>query len=451
MKCKKLFSLILAVLLLVAMSTTALAKSFADVPQSHWAYDAVNSLSDKGIVDGYNNKYDPSSSITNAEFTKLIVVSYLVAEGMPALSPAAAGQQWYQPVLSKAADLNIITAAQFAGRENTAIMRAEMAMLLANAMKNAPDVANVDSVLSGFSDSATLIRLSATSKDAIAKVASEGIMTGDDNKAFNATSTATRAEAAQVIYRFLNYASKPSAPPALTVDPALRGSITIAAAASLTDATKELATIYNTYYPNVELTFTYGSSGALQTQIEEGAPVDVFMSAAQKQMNALNDKGLLSEGTRKDLLKNSIVLIVPNNSKLSIKSFNDVTDSSVKMIALGDVASVPAGQYAQEVFTSLGIWDAVNAKANFGTDVRQVLTWVESGDADCGVVYSTDAAVADVKVIATADEKTHTPVVYPVAVIESSKELSLSKQFLGFLSSAEASAVFEKFGFVTVK
>ena len=229
----------------------------------------------------------------------------------------------------------------------------------------------------------------------------------------------------------------------------MSGSITIAAAASLTDAMNELEKVYNTFYPKVKLTFTFGSSGALQAQIEEGAPVDVFISAAHRQMDTLEGKGLLSAETRKDLLKNSIVLIVPNNSKLSISSFSDVAGSSVKMIALGDVASVPAGQYAQEVFTALGIWDAVSAKANFGADVRQVLTWVESGNVDCGVVYSTDAAVADVKVIAIAAENTHTPVVYPVAVLKASKEQSLAKQFTDFLSTPEASAVFEKYGFKT--
>lgn len=448
MKFKKLLILVIAGIILVSAATTAFAKSFTDVPQSHWAYEAINTLSDQGIIDGYNNRYNPSSSITNAEFTKLVVTSYLIAEGLPALPPAAANQQWYQPVLNKAIELNIISRTQFAGKENSAIPRSEMALLMANALPKAPAVTNADAIISGFSDSANINLLDATHKAAVAKVAFAGIMTGNDNKAFNASGTATRAEAAQVIHRFLDYCSKPAA---LKVDTALTGSITIAAAASLTDATIDLQKIYNTYYPNVKLIFTYGSSGALQTQIEEGAPVDVFMSAAQRQMDALEQGGSLAAGTRKNLLKNSIVLIVPNNSKLSISSFSDVTDSSVKMIALGDVASVPAGQYAQEVFTALGIWDAVNAKANFGADVRQVLTWVESGNVDCGVVYSTDAAVANVKIIATAAENTHTPVVYPVAVLKDSKAQDLAKQFVNFLSAPEAAAVFESYGFITVK
>ncbi len=145
----------------------------------------------------------------------------------------------------------------------------------------------------------------------------------------------------------------------------------------LTDVLQQIAEIYKNYSPNVTVTFSFGSSGTLQTQIEEGAPADLFVSAAQKQMDALAEKNLIAADTRKDLLVNKVVLIVPANSTADIKSFEDVVTDKVKMVGVGE-SSVPVGQYAEEVFTTLGVWDQVKAKANFGTDVRQVLSWVES-------------------------------------------------------------------------
>lgn len=224
--------------------------------------------------------------------------------------------------------------------------------------------------------------------------------------------------------------------------------LTILAAASLTDATAKLAELYKEVAPNVTLTFSYGASGALQTQIEEGAPADIFMSAATKQMTALDEAGLLLADTKKDLLLNKIVLIVPKESTLALTSFEDVGGDTVKTVALGEPEGVPVGQYAQQVFTNLGILDTVKAKANYGSDVKQVLTWVESGEVDCGVVYSTDAKSSDkVSVICEAPEGSHDEVVYPAAVIGSSTSPDEAKAFLDFLSSDEAVAVFEEYGF----
>lgn len=224
--------------------------------------------------------------------------------------------------------------------------------------------------------------------------------------------------------------------------------LTVSAAASLTDVLNELSKSYQDANPGVKVTMTYGASGALQTQIEEGAPSDLFLSAAQKQMTALEDKGLLLDGTKKDLLVNKVVLITPKDSQKGIKSFDDVNTDKVGKIALGEPKSVPVGQYSEEIFTSLKTLDAVKKKAVYGTDVRQVLTWVESGEVDCGVVYATDAAVSDkVTVAAEAPEGSHKPVVYPAAVLKSSKNPDAAKAFLAFLSSDEAKAAFEKYGF----
>ncbi len=224
--------------------------------------------------------------------------------------------------------------------------------------------------------------------------------------------------------------------------------LTILAAASLTDATAKLAELYKEVAPNVTLTFSYGASGALQTQIEEGAPADIFMSAATKQMTALDEKGLLLADTKKDLLLNKIVLIVPKDSTLGLTSFDEVGTDTVKTIALGEPEGVPVGQYSEQVFTSLGILDTVKAKANYGSDVKQVLTWVESGEVDCGVVYSTDAKASEnVTVICEAPEGSHEEIVYPAAVIGSSASPEAAKAFLDYLSTDEAAAVFEEYGF----
>jgi molybdate transport system substrate-binding protein len=222
----------------------------------------------------------------------------------------------------------------------------------------------------------------------------------------------------------------------------------VSAAASLTDVLKELSAAYTAKEPTVKLTFTFGASGALQTQIEEGAPSDIFMSAAQKQMDALDQKSLLLTGTRKDLLVNKVVLITPKGNTKGVKSFEDVNTDKVKKIALGEPKAVPVGQYSEEIFTYLKCLKEVKSKAVYGSDVRQVLTWVESGDADCGIVYATDAATSqNIDVVAQAPTGSHKPVVYPVAVLKSSKQADAAKAFLDFLSTDEAKTIFVKYGF----
>jgi len=223
--------------------------------------------------------------------------------------------------------------------------------------------------------------------------------------------------------------------------------IYVLAAASLTDVMGELQTLYNEENPNTEIIFSFDSSGTLQQQIEEGAPADVFVSAAQKQMDTLEEKDLVASDTRADLLKNTVVLIVPADSETTISKFEDVLNDDVKMIAIGE-SSVPVGQYTEKIYTHLGIWDQVKAKANFGTNVRNVLAWVEEKQADCGVVYATDAAITDkVKVVAEAPEGSHDPVIYPAAVLKNAAQPEASKSFLDFLQTEEAAKVFEKYGF----
>ena len=225
----------------------------------------------------------------------------------------------------------------------------------------------------------------------------------------------------------------------------------ISAAASLTDVLEEIKTVYKEKSPGVSLVYTLGSSGALQAQIEEGAPVDVFMSAAEKQMDALEDGVNLLDGSRKTLLINKVVLISPKDSDLDIKSFDDLTKDEVKKIGVGDPSNVPVGQYSEEIFNNLKIKDAINSKLVLGSDVRTVLTWVETGEVDLGLVYATDAMSTDaVNIISEAPEGSHKEVTYPVAVVKDSKHPDAAKAFIDFLSSDEARELFEKYGF-TIK
>lgn len=231
-------------------------------------------------------------------------------------------------------------------------------------------------------------------------------------------------------------------------EPQQHTDLTVSAAISLKDALDAAKQAYAAQDPNVSLAMNYGASGTLQLQIEQGAPVDVFVSAAPKQMDALESKGLLLEGTRKDLLRNEIVLIVPRNSTLAMATFQDLLKPDVQKVALGEPVAVPAGKYAQEVLTHIGIYDQVNAKAVLAKDVRQVLTYVETGDVDAGIVYKTDAlSSSKVKIVAQAAADSHEPVIYPVAVIKATKNAAAAKAFEDFLSGPQASAIFEKYGF----
>jgi molybdate transport system substrate-binding protein len=226
--------------------------------------------------------------------------------------------------------------------------------------------------------------------------------------------------------------------------------LTVSAAISLKDALDEIKQLYEQANPGVTIATNYGASGTLQLQIEQGAPVDVFISAAPKQMDALASKSLLLEGTRKDLLRNEIVLIVPSDSTAKISSFQDLAGAEAKRVALGEPTAVPAGQYAKEVLTKLGIYDAVNAKAVLAKDVRQVLTYVETGNVDAGIVYKTDALSSKkVKIVATAPADSHAPVLYPVAVIKDSKNPGAAKQFEDFLAGPKGAEIFRKYGFGT--
>lgn len=224
--------------------------------------------------------------------------------------------------------------------------------------------------------------------------------------------------------------------------------LTIAAAASLTDVMDEIKQSFEKENENVELVFTFNSSGALQAQIEEGAPVDIFMSAAEKQMDALEEKENIISDSRKTLLVNEVVLIKPEGSNLDVSSFEDLTNDDIKKIAIGDPASVPVGQYSEEIFNNLGINEDIKDKLIFASDVRTVLAWVKSGEVDLGIVYATDAYTSDkVEIITSAPEGSHKLVTYPVAVVKGTNNEDIAKEFINFLSTNEIVEIFKSYGF----
>ena len=225
--------------------------------------------------------------------------------------------------------------------------------------------------------------------------------------------------------------------------------ILVAAAASLKNAYEgKLIPMFEEANPGVTVKGTYDSSGKLQTQIEEGLDADVFMSAAIKQMTALDEEGMIASDTSTELLENKIVLIVPTGNEKKLEKFEDIEKAD--SIALGDPASVPAGQYSEEALTNLGIWDKIQDKVSFGTNVTEVLNQVAAASADAGIVYATDAAsMADkVEVVAEAPEGSLSEkVIYPVAVVKGTAHEEVAKEFVAFLQTDKAITVFEDYGF----
>lgn len=222
----------------------------------------------------------------------------------------------------------------------------------------------------------------------------------------------------------------------------------IAAAASLENCYEdELIPLFEEKNPHIHIEGTYDSSGKLQTQIENGLEADLFMSAASKQMKALDEEGFINNESIVDLLENELVLITHIDSSTKVKDFYNIQEAS--MIAIGDPNSVPAGQYAKEVLESIGNDKDVFKKASLGTNVTEVLSWVEAQSAEVGIVYASDAASSkQVKILVSAPKDAlKTPVIYPVGIVKNTKHADESQLFLEFLQSDEAKTIFEKYGF----
>ena len=234
-------------------------------------------------------------------------------------------------------------------------------------------------------------------------------------------------------------------------------SITVSAASSLKNALDELGPIFQIQQhrknggSGTAVTYNYSGSGTLARQIEQGAPVDVFFSAAEKQMDELAAQGLIVADTRHDLVGNALVLIAPAQAT-TLHSFQDLSNPAIKAIALGETSTVPAGMYARQTLEHLGLFAALEKKVVYAKDVRAVLTYVETGNADAGLVYQTDANTSTkVRVIAVAPPDSHDPILYPAAVLRDSKNKPAARAFVEFLQGPDARAVFQKYGFTSAE
>lgn len=223
----------------------------------------------------------------------------------------------------------------------------------------------------------------------------------------------------------------------------------ISAAASLTDALEEIKGEY-AKESNAVLQFNFAASGTLQKQIQEGAPCDLFISAAKGHMDGLEEMGLIQEDSRQDLLGNALTLIAAKE-KAEVVTIASLAEADVESISIGTPESVPAGKYAQESFENLKIWDKVQDKLIYAKDVRQVLEYVDTGNVDCGLVYRSDALMLKTGVIiGDLPEDSHGAIVYPVALMKDGAQEEAAKQFYDFLQKDYAKGVFEKYGFVVL-
>ncbi|PZE19758.1 molybdate ABC transporter substrate-binding protein [Paenibacillus xerothermodurans] len=236
-----------------------------------------------------------------------------------------------------------------------------------------------------------------------------------------------------------------------THDSNARVELTVSAAASLAGALKEIQPLYEAKQP-VKINLNLGASGSLQRQIEQGAPVDVFLSAGSDHMAALISQGLVNEGRQRNLVTNQLVLIAPSDSAEHITAMADLQQDRIQRIAVGEPSTVPAGRYAREALGALGLWEPLQASIVLTKDVRQVLTYVESGNADAGFVYRTDALnSAKVKVVQEVDAALHSPIRYPVGIVSSTSHRDEAQAFYEYLQSKEAVNVLTRYGFTPPK
>lgn len=222
--------------------------------------------------------------------------------------------------------------------------------------------------------------------------------------------------------------------------------INVSAAASLKEVMGEIKTEYESKNKDVKLTINYGSSGSLKQQIEQGAPCDIFISAGQSQVDDLDKGGFLISDTIKEFTKNELALIALKDSTLG--NIDDLATDKIKHIGIGYPESVPAGKYADEVLNNLNLKDKVEEKLIFGKDVKEVLAWTSSGNADAGFVYTSDTINnKDIKVVEVIDEKNHSPIIYPIAITKNSKKYEQSKKLEEFLLSDDVKKILNKYGY----
>ena len=223
--------------------------------------------------------------------------------------------------------------------------------------------------------------------------------------------------------------------------------LTVSAAASLTNAFRELGTAFEAQNPGTKVRFNFAASDALLAQISKGAPVDVFASADQETMDKADAEKLLAAGTRRDFVRNTLVLVQPADTTLRLVGLGDLRGADVKRIAIGTPTGVPAGRYARSALEKAQLWGVVEAKAVYAQNVRQALDYVARGEVEAGFVYATDAAIQKDKVKVALTVPTDVAITYPVAAIAQAPNADAARKFVAFVASPEAQATFAKHGF----
>lgn len=221
-------------------------------------------------------------------------------------------------------------------------------------------------------------------------------------------------------------------------------SITVSAAASLNDALQEIAAQFHEEYPNIKIQFNFGASGTLKQQIEQGAPVDIFISASTTEFQELKEKGIIQN--EKTILRNELVLITSKEKR--VKDFQDLTSITVEKIALGTPNIVPAGNYGMQALQHYGVWETIQEKIVYAKDVRQVLTYVETGNVTAGLVYKTDTLKSKkVRIVQTVKKDSHDEILYPAGVVKDTNHLDAAQIFLAYLTEENVQKIWKNYGF----
>ena len=251
-----------------------------------------------------------------------------------------------------------------------------------------------------------------------------------------------------ILFAFTGFACRRSEPSGSNINSQVSHEITVSAAASLRDAFGEISKQYESR-TSAKVNFNFGASGALQKQIESGAPVDVFASAGRPQMDALVSQDLIEPGTQRDFTGNVLVLVVPTDSTSGLTSFAELAGAKVTRLAIGNPKTVPVGKYAEQTLTRLGLWSQLQSRLILAEDVRQTLDYVARGEVDAGIVYASDVRAANNKVqkVATASSDLHDPILYPIAVIRASSNKDAARGFIDAVMNEEGQRTLEKYGF----
>lgn len=409
-------TVLLALVIIGFAASTALAASFPDVPSTSPYYTAVNALAADHVIGGYSSgNFVPDGLVTREQFAKMIVLTM----GLEVR------ESDYPNPLVPFVDLGPDDPASLYPHEYIA-------------------VATVNGLIKG-TDATHFNPLAPITLSQVVAIVQRAGGSGSLQSGWDQYAFATRGQVAVMLY---NLQTELRQGATTTTTPKVE-QLTVSAASSLKAVFTEIGAAFDKAN-NSKTSFNFDASGTLQKQIEAGASVDVFASAALKQMNTLTGESLVEKSSVKHFASNEIALVVPANSTLGLTSFLSLTSPSVKKVGYGDPAVAPHGVAAEEVMKTLGIYNAVKPKVVYAANVSQATQWVISGQVDAGIVFVTEAYSAGdkMKIIATAKPSWHSPIIYPIGVLTQSKHQTLAQKFVDFVAGPDGQAILQKYGFL---